>query len=129
MSHIIEQKTTVRELPMLKRACERLGLAAPTHGVHALYGGQTVPGWAVRLPSWRFPVVFQTVVGDVGKLSGEIRYDNYGGCWGDLAHMNELLATYAECVVLSEAEISGAVLLDRTEEANGDIVLLLEVVA
>jgi hypothetical protein len=56
-------------------ACLRLGLAASVQETVTLFSGSAI-GLAVRLPGWRYPVVFDLA-------TGEARYDNYGGRWGD----------------------------------------------
>jgi hypothetical protein len=73
-SHIVEIKTEVRDPESLWAAYRRLGLAEPVHRTTKLDRGQAT-GWAVRLPDWNYPVVFDTA-------KGEARFDNFGGYWG-----------------------------------------------
>ena len=58
MSHIATVKTEVKSLHALKAACTRLGIGQPQFGTHRLFGGQTATGYAVSLPDWHYPVVF-----------------------------------------------------------------------
>lgn len=87
MSHIVTIKTQVRDAVALAAACKRLGLAQPTTGTATLFSGQAT-GMIVQLPGWRFPVV-------ANVQTGELRYDNYNGAWGDQAELNRLLQAYA----------------------------------
>lgn len=73
MSHIVQICSQVKDAVAAAAACQRLGLAAPVHETVRLFSGSAT-GLAVRLPGWRFPVVFDLA-------AGEARYDNYGGHW------------------------------------------------
>src|SRR5688572_14275481 len=87
MSHIVSISTRVRDPAALAAACQRLGLAAPTVGTATLFASAAT-GHVVRLPDWTYPVVIDTA-------SGDLRYDNYGGAWGDPAQLDRLLQAYA----------------------------------
>jgi hypothetical protein len=87
MSHVVTIKTRVHDPAAVAAACQRLGLDAPVQGTAALYGGEA-SGLIVRLPGWQYPAVFDT-------LTGEARYDTYGGAWGDQQHLDRFLQTYA----------------------------------
>ena len=78
MSHIVTIKTEVRDAEALGLACRRLNLGEPVHKSVTLFSGE-VTGYAVRLPDWRYPVVF-----DVEQ--GQVRYDNFEGRWGCLLY-------------------------------------------
>jgi hypothetical protein len=73
MSHIVEIKTQVRDPAATRAACERLGLETPTEGRARLFSDEAA-GLIVKLPDWKYPVVFDT-------QTGEARYDNYNGRW------------------------------------------------
>jgi hypothetical protein len=75
LSHIVTIKTEVRDQAAVAAACRRLALPEPVQGTAQLYGGQAT-GLLVRLPDWLYPVVIDTA-------TGQARYDNYQGCWGD----------------------------------------------
>ena len=87
MSHIVTVKTEVRDVAAVRAACKRLGLAEPVHGETKLFSGQA-EGLIVRLPDWQYPVVCDTT-------SGQVQYDNFGGRWGDQAHLDQFLQAYA----------------------------------
>lgn len=87
MSHIVQVQTQIRDLQGLQAACKRLNLAAPQHQTVRLFSGE-VTGHCVQLPQWRYPVVCHLA-------SGEIRFDHYGGRWGDPAELDRLKQAYA----------------------------------
>ena len=87
MSHVVEIKTEVRDATAVSHACRRLALPQPLQGTHRLFSSQ-VTGLGVQLPDWRYPAVCQLD-------TGEIRYDNYGGRWGEQQHLDRFLQAYA----------------------------------
>jgi len=86
MSHIVTIKVQVKDATALAAACRRLGLGAPVEGDHRVFG-QQVQGHGVTLPGWSYPVVFNLV-------TGEGKFDNYNGAWGDQSHLDGLLQAY-----------------------------------
>ena len=42
----------------------------------------------MQLPGWRYPVVCDTA-------TGQVRFDNFGGHWGELAKLDQFLQAYA----------------------------------
>ena len=99
MSHIVTIKTKVRDANAVRSACNRLQLAPPVQGEHRLFNGQ-VTGLGVHLPEWRYPVVCQLE-------TGELRYDDYGGRWGERRHLDGFLQAYAVEVSKIEARRRG----------------------
>src|SRR5690349_3170509 len=87
LSHIVTIKTELRDDTAVTAACRRFALPEPAMGTAQLYSGQA-SGLLVRLPEWLYPVVIDTG-------TGTVRYDNYGGCWGDEHHLHRLLQAYA----------------------------------
>jgi hypothetical protein len=87
MSHIVTIETRVHDPAAVAAACRRLGLAAPVPGTARLYEGEAT-GLLVRLPGWTYPAVFDT-------LTGQARYDHFGGRWGDPKHLDRFLQAYA----------------------------------
>jgi hypothetical protein len=73
LSHVVEIHTQVRDPDAVRAACRRLGLAAPVQETVELFSAEAT-GLAVRLPGWRYPVVFDTA-------KAEAKFDNYGGAW------------------------------------------------
>jgi hypothetical protein len=87
MSHVVTVQTKVRDPAAVAAACQHLGLAAPAQGTARLYSGEAT-GLLVQLPGWQYPVVLDTA-------TGEVRYDNFGGRWGEQAQLDRFLQLYA----------------------------------
>lgn len=83
MSHTVKIKAKIDSPEDLVQACRRLGIDTPADGTHRIYS-RTAEGLAVKLPGWRWPVVF-----DLNK--GEAIYDNYGGSWGAEDQLTDFL--------------------------------------
>ena len=82
-SHIVTIKTEVRDAEAVKAACRRLGLDEPVQGTARLFEGEAT-GLLVKLPGWLYPAVVDTD-------TGQVRYDNYEGQWGDPKHLDAFL--------------------------------------
>ena len=117
MSHIVTVQTRVHDSVAVAAACQRLGLAAPVQGAAQLYSGEAT-GLLVQLPGWYYPVV-------IDVLTGTIRYDNYGGAWGEQAQLDRFLQRYAAEKVRLEAKKRG---FQITEQALQDGSLRLQVI-
>ncbi len=87
MSHIVQIQTEVRCRESVAAACRRLQLPPPLEGTHKLFTSEAT-GLAVRLPEWRYPLVCELP-------TGTLRYDTYGGHWGDPRHLDRFLQGYA----------------------------------
>jgi hypothetical protein len=87
LSHIVSIKTEIRDVQAVAEACRRLGLPAPVTGTAKLYSGRA-NGLLVRLPNWRYPVVCDLP-------TGQVRFDNFNGMWGDQKQLDRLLQIYA----------------------------------
>lgn len=87
MSHIVEIKTQVKDAAAVRAGCNRLRLPPPIHGSHRLFSSQ-MTGLGVQLPDWRYVVVCDLT-------SGQLKYDNYGGRWGEQRHLDSFLQAYA----------------------------------
>ena len=99
MSHMVTIKTQVRDPIAVAAACGRLQLAAPVHRTVRLFNSE-VTGLAVELPDWKYPVVCQTA-------TGEVRYDNFGGRWGEQHQLDRFLQAYAVELVKLQARRQG----------------------
>ena len=87
MSHIVSIHTKVRDTQAVANACQRLGLAQPTQGTAKLYSGEAT-GLIVQLPDWKFPAV-------IDLATGEVRFDNFNGLWGEQSHLDRFLQANA----------------------------------
>jgi hypothetical protein len=116
LSHIVTIQTKVHDPAAVAAACQRLGLAAPVHGTTQLFSGDAT-GLIVRLPGWEYPTVIDT-------LTGVVRYDNFNGHWGDPAHLNRFLQSYAVEKTRLEARKRGHTFTEQALQ-DGSIRLLL----
>lgn len=87
MSHVVEIKTQVKDIAAVQAACRRLKLPEPEQRTVTLFSAK-VTGLTVQLPDWQYPVVCNTA-------TGELKYDNYGGAWGQQSHLDQFLQAYA----------------------------------
>ena len=118
MSHIVEIQTEVRDVAAVNAACQRLGLPAPVNKTAKLFSGEAT-GLAVELPDWQYPVVCDL-------SSGEVRFDNFNGRWGEQKHLDALLQFYAVEKARIEARRAGHSLTER-QLADGSIKLTINV--
>lgn len=106
MSHVVEIRTEVRDPLAVAAVCTRLGLPAPVRGIAKLFEGEA-EGLLVSLPGWLYPVAFDTA-------AGQARYDNYGGAWGDPAHLDRFTQAYAVEKAKIEARRKGYTATEQT---------------
>lgn len=118
MSHIVEVRTEVRDVTAIRRACERLQFEPPAHGTTKLFSGE-VTGWMVNLPGWRYPAVFDTG-------TGQARYDNYEGRWGEQAQLDRFQQAYAVEKAWLEARKKGHTVTEQSL-TDGSIKLTVQV--
>ncbi|WP_339685970.1 DUF1257 domain-containing protein [Gimesia maris] len=118
MSHIVEIKTEVRDETAISAACQRLQLEAPTQGTAKLFS-DTATGTIVKLPGWRYPAVFDT-------QSGQTRFDNFEGRWGEQRQLDRFLQGYAVEKTKIEARKKGHTITEQSQ-ADGSIKLTVSV--
>ncbi len=118
MSHIVTIKTEVRDAAAVRAACRRLGLAEPTHGTVKLFSGEAT-GLAVQLPDWTYPVVCET-------NSGQLKFDNFEGRWGDRKELDRFMQAYAVESAKQEARRRGHSTTEHTL-SDGSIKLTIQV--
>jgi hypothetical protein len=118
LSHIVTVSTEVRDPTAVAAACRRLALPEPVAGTAQLYSGEAT-GLLVHLPDWLYPTVIDT-------HSGTIRYDNYGGCWGDERHLHRFLQAYAVERTRGEARKKNYATTEQSL-ADGSILVEIEV--
>ena len=118
MSHIVEIKTEVRDAVAVHAACQHHQLNAPTHGQAKLFSSEAT-GWIVNLPDWRYPAVFDTA-------SGQVRFDNYGGRWGEQVQLDRFLQGYAVEKAKLEARRKGHTITEQSL-ADGSIKLTVQI--
>ena len=118
MSHIVSIRTQVRDPVAIEAACRRLQLPAPTRGTAKLFTSEA-SGVIVQLPRWKYPVVCDTATGDV-------RYDNYQGRWGEQVQLDRFLQAYAVEKATIEARRKGHSVTEQPL-ADGSIKLTVQV--
>lgn len=118
MSHTVIVQTLVRDAAAVRAACQRLGLPAPVEGKTRLFSGEA-EGLAVQLPGWQYPVV-------ADLATGQLRYDNFNGRWGEPRCLDQFLQSYAVEKAKIEARRKGHTC---TEQAlpDGSIKLTIQV--
>ena len=118
MSHVVEIKTEVKDPAAARSACQRLRLEPPSHGTTRLFSGEAT-GLIVKLPNWQYPVVFNTG-------TGEAKYDNYGGRWGEQQQLDRFLQAYAVEKTKIESRRKGHAVTEQ-QLADGSIKLTVNV--
>ncbi len=118
MSHVVQIETEVRDVAAARAACNRLQLDPPIEGRARLFSGEAT-GLIVKLPEWRYPVVFDT-------NTGEAKYDNYNGRWGDQKQLDRFLQIYAVEKSKIEARRNGHTVTEQTL-ADGSIKLTVQI--
>jgi hypothetical protein len=118
MSHIVTVETEIRDAAAVRAACQRLGLAPPVQGTTRLFSGEA-SGLAVQLPGWQYPIVCETA-------TGQLKYDNFDGRWGDPKHLDKFVQTYAVEKVRIESRKRGHPVREQ-QLADGSIKLVIQV--
>ena len=116
MSHIVVVHTRVHDPAAIAAACCRLNLAEPVQGTAKLYAGEAT-GLLLHLPGWQYPVV-------IDVLTGTLRYDNFGGRWGDHAQLDRFLRCYAVERCRIEARKKGHAVTEQ-QLADGSVRLTI----
>lgn len=112
MSHLVSIQTQVRDPAAVIAACSRLKLPVPIIGTVRLFSAQET-GLAVQLPGWKYPVVCQTE-------TGELKYDDFGGRWGDRGELDRFLQAYGVEKAKIEARRQGHSVTEQ-QLADGSI--------
>ncbi len=118
MSHIVQIQTELRDPVAIRSACDRLKLPRSTQGTFKMFSREAA-GIGVELPGWRYPVVCDTA-------SGQVRYDNYNGRWGEQAQLDRFLQAYAVEKAKIEARKRGHTVTEQSL-TDGSIKLTVSV--
>jgi hypothetical protein len=118
VSHVVQIATEVRDVAAARAACQRLKLEQPSHGTVRLFSGEAT-GLIMKLPNWKYAVVFDT-------STGEAKFDNYKGRWGDQQHLDRFLQAYAVEKSKIEARRNGHTITEQTL-ADGSIKLTVQI--
>jgi hypothetical protein len=117
VSHIVTIQTQVRDPAAVAAACHRLRLPPPVNRRIQLFSG-AAEGLAVELPGWNYPVVCELA-------SGSLKYDNYGGAWGEQKQLDRFLQAYACEKAKIEARCQGHTVAEQPL-ADGSIKLTVQ---
>jgi hypothetical protein len=118
MSHIVTISTEVRDAAAVRAACRRLNLPQPVEGEVKLFSG-TVTGLAVQLPHWQFAICCEL-------STGQVRFDNFGGRWGDQKQLDGFFQSYSLEKVKIESRRRGHSVTEQAL-ADGSIKLTIQV--
>lgn len=118
MSHVVQIQTQVRDANAVGAACQRLGLPCPVRGRHKLFSNE-VAGLGVQLPGWRYAAICEL-------STGEVRFDNYGGRWGEQQHLDRFIQMYTVEKAKIEARRRGNTCTEH-QLADGSIKLNVNV--
>jgi len=118
VSHIVTIQTQVRDPAAVTAACLRLGLPPPIRRTVQLFSS-TAEGLAIELPGWHYPVVCDVA-------SGTLKFDNYGGVWGDQKELDRFMQAYACEKAKIEARRQGHSVTEQPL-ADGSIKLTVQV--
>lgn len=123
MSHTLKATVPLTDHARVETIARELKYEVLGQRQHRLFDGTVVDGLVLKIPGWREEVV-------VGK-DGTVRYDNFGGSWGKIDPLEQLVQAYvagsAIEAVNNGAFGPGAVLVDQSVAENDDILLTIEV--
>jgi hypothetical protein len=118
MSHVVEIQTEIRDSVAVRAACVRLKLAVPVEGKARLFSGEAA-GMIVQLPGWQYPIVCDSA-------TGTVRYDNFGGRWGNQKHLDAFVQAYVIEKVKLESRRKGHSVVEQTL-SDGSVKLVVNV--
>lgn len=118
MSHVLTGKTKVHDAAVLIECLTKNpDVLWHKRGEFKLYG-TTVKGYGFQIKGWKYPIV-------VNFETGEIRYDNYGGSWGDQKQLDHLMQSYGVAVTRQEALHEGRHIMQQEVLADGSVKIVL----
>ena len=119
MSHIVTIRVEVKDFDAIQAACRRLALKQPSYGRAEIFN-TTVEGVLVELGNdWIYPVVCILE-------TGEVKYDNFEGTWGDEKHLHRFVQMYSVEKATLEARRKGYGVIEQPL-ADGSVKLTLNV--
>ena len=110
-SHTVKVKVEYNDQGALRGSVEAMGGTWLGQGNHSLYERGKVEGLGFRLPGWNYPLVL--------KSNGELAYDDYGGCWGNVKDLETLKSQYT----ISQATQAAAAQGWQTELNGTELVI------
>jgi hypothetical protein len=116
--HIVEIKTEVRDAAAVHNACMRLKIPMPSFQTVRLFSGRET-GFVVQLPDWKYPIVCDL-------KSGQLKYDNFEGFWGNPKELDRFLQAYAIERARIKARKKGHSVTEQ-EMADGSVKLTIQI--
>jgi hypothetical protein len=111
-------RTQVKNREQLERVLTDMGVAYEHLSSYTMFDGETVNDALVFRPNnWSHDVAV--------PKSGNLRYDNYEGKWGDEAELDKILQAYSVAELKYQSELEGYIITE-TRLDNGDIELVAE---
>ncbi len=98
MSHTATVDVHVKDKIAFEKACRRLGVEYSLNDTVQLFDGATHTGVSVKLPDWKYPVVF---------TGGKAHYDNCNERWGSTKELDRFRQTYAVEAAKRKARLQG----------------------
>lgn len=118
MSHVATVQIQLKDLSLLEAVCRELKVEfIPGQQEVKLYSATATAVASFKLTNWKYPVAVQA--------DGSVKYDNYGGRWGDQSHLNRVLQRYSERIAARHAQRMG-MRVQRQERQDGSVVLRLQ---
>jgi len=112
MSHTVKQKVDLTNKDALTKAVVKFGGTVIGEGAHRLYQANEETGFAFNLPGWQYKLVLTD--------DGTLKFDDYGGCWGDRKDITRLTEIYAIEVAKFAAEQQGWM---YEEQSDGSLLI------
>jgi len=116
MSHIATVEMKIKDMKVLKKVCEQLGLSTKQVKDYVFYDNTKASGLSIQLNNWRYPIVV--------KDDGSIVFDNYNGSWGKVEHLQQLQQAYSTEIAKQQLRKQGY-MVKETKLANGKVELLV----
>ena len=98
MSHTVSIEAVMTDHSCVQTAAKSLSWQVLPVQEHKLFDSRET-GLGIQIPGWKFPVVVQQ--------DGALKFDDYGGRWGNLADIDKLKQGYTVAVLTKAAQRQG----------------------
>lgn len=107
VSHTVTVKIELRDKSAIAAAVAAMGGQILGEGTHQLFNHQSATGYGFTLPGWMFPLVLTS--------TGELKYDDYNGHWGNVRDLDTLKGRYAIEAARAAADSQGWTSYDQED--------------
>lgn len=124
MSHIVTVKTQFKDGEILLNTLKKFNVCISSGERHSvtMFGSTVEADISFKLPGWRYPVA-------VDLKTGEVKFDNYGGSWGQIEEFDKVHQQYTLDVAEATQDVQQLIAQgwQTTQETqpNGDVHLVL----